>query len=114
MSKLKQISRYDPEQQEWLEFCTFPNCKETTVACPKCNHRGHVREWVNITRRVGEMVGVDIMIAHAHFVKDKDVGRHVTHKVGETMIDEKFLEKRYILNRRKLPQHVIDELNSFS
>ena len=109
-------SKYAVENQKWFSYCTKKNCQQKTVKCKVCGYPGHKTEWLNTTVKTynkdNELCfGVNVLVAHAHFVADKDAGRHVEHKVAESIIEEKYCEKIHVLKRRKLPQHVKDMLD---
>ena len=107
--------RYNVNRQKWHKFCTMDNCKKKYIRCNKCGYPGHKAFWLDTSKPkiVGDNIFFDVivLIAHAHFVNDKDVGRHVTHVIGHKKILEKFCVKTYMIKPRKLPRHVLDMLN---
>lgn len=115
--KKKKPSKYDVKNQIWFTYCTSTRkCEKKIVKCLECGYPGHKTYWLNVTKHSYNEYNelcfqVDILIAHAHFVADKDAGRHVEHKVAETTIPEKYCEQIYVLKKRKLPKHVRDMLD---
>ena len=114
----KKPSKYSVYNQTWFDFCTMPvsKCKQKRVICKECGKYGHITYWLDVTQHsyndYNELCfNVIILVAHAHYVLDKDIVRHVIHKVAETTIPEKYCTRIYVLKKRKLPKHVIDMLD---
>lgn len=107
--------KYAVENQKWFDYCTDKSCDEKTIRCEVCGHNGHKTEWLDTTKVFtdetnypdeGICFGVNIFIAHAHFVANRDTGRHVTHKIDERSVPKKYCHLSYTLKKRKLPDHV--------
>ena len=73
------------------KFCTFPKCVDTVVTCPK-GFRGHNVYWINARNwQVHDGIKwyhTEIRIAHAHFLVNQDLGRHIDDLVGHTWTSE--------------------------
>ena len=115
--------RYRNDRQHWYSICQNDSCKEKPIKCRAivddgtiCNRNGHKVIWIDKLRKKREngsiFWGVDVLIAHAHYIQNRDTGRHVCHKSHEDWIDEKFTKLVRTIDGRHLPDHVRDELES--
>jgi hypothetical protein len=115
MPKEKKNPKYRHENQHWSKFCTMRKCDEETVFC-HLGYPGHYAYWIQSdSYKVEEnrkLYKVIQLIAHAHFVEDKDAGRHCECREGSHYIDEKYTKTIVVLDndKRKLPGHVRDLL----
>lgn len=57
--------------------------------------------------------GVMVKVAHAHFVVDKDRGRHVRCHSHDTWIHESKTKLIRTIDGRHLPDFIKDEINNF-
>jgi hypothetical protein len=106
LTKIKP-KRYDHEKQDWRAFDMMPECKEQVVNCPK-GYPGHKVYWLNVKNwrrdNTDTYYEVVIRINHAHFVANRDTGRHVDDEVGRMWVNEKYTVVSRRLDYAKMPE----------
>jgi len=114
---MKKPSRYSHDKQDWNDRDIFFDCKETMEKCP-LGYPGHRTYWLKTPYNTKcEVVGseihtffeVVIRINHAHFVRNRDTGRHVDDVIGTTWIDEKYTVVTRRLDYAHLPDWIREE-----
>lgn len=121
---IRKLQKYTHERQKWYKTCTKKNCEDKYVLCSQ-GYPGHYVHWLDASKwkivqdetkgegepKTRKLYRVVQIVAHAHFVVDKDIGRHCECRDQEKWIDEKHTELiRVIKGGRKLPGHVRDLL----
>jgi hypothetical protein len=107
-------TRYLHEKQDWnLNMMdTLPNCEEDVVQCPK-GYPGHKVYWLNVKNWKHDDTGyyyeVVVKISHAHFVRNRDTGRHVGETVGSLWVHERNTVVSRRLDFAKMPEWLTEE-----
>jgi hypothetical protein len=99
--------RYDHQKQDWNAWDIFPNCRVAVVKCP-LGYLGHKVYWLNTAVSKWEYgrkyFQVVVRINHAHFVRNRDTGRHVDDVVGHIWVDEKYTIISRRLDYARMPE----------
>ena len=115
-TRVKKPSRYDHDKQDWLPYDIFPNCKEQQVICP-LGYPGHMSHWLNTANWRRDDTGLyferQIRIIHAHFVSNRDTGRHVGELIDKKWVHEKYTVVTRRLDYSKMPEWLKDEAKEF-
>lgn len=110
------LKKYLPSEQRWLPQCSKDNCSEQYVICKNCHNFGHFVFWIDNSRvkvvNGQTFYGVMVKVAHAHFVMDKDRGRHVRCHSHDTWIHESRTKLIRTIDGRHLPDFIKEEMNN--
>jgi len=108
------ISKYAVENQKWLKKDSYPKCTEPVFECKhkNCHKLGHKTLWIHKpiqTKIINDKLHylADVIIKHAHFIENKDTGRHVEHYTGVSIwLDEDKTYKTIMVKKRVVPDYV--------
>lgn len=106
------MSRKTPKRSMFGRHCDITDCSEQTVRCTSilddgkiCGQQGHPDFYKSDEDHLA------IVIEHAHFLENKDMGRNVFHKIGIIEAPEEIKVKTWRTYRgaerwKKIPYEV--------